>query len=235
MGRLPAFQFYPGDWSRDLGEHPLEIEGAWIRICCTLFWSETCGTATKTLGTWGRILRVEKRTCKRLINFLLNQKIADVFIQNETITITCRRMVKDAYIRKIRKECGSMGGNPKLKHTDIGSVLVKQIGHVGDNQKLTPSSSSSSSDLKPTPSVRFDEFWKVYPRRVAKASALKEWKKINPENGLVETILKAVEVHKNSEQWKKDNGQFIPHPATWLHQRRWEDDLRVAEKDWRDF
>ncbi len=40
----------------------------------------------------------------------------------------------------------------------------------------------------------------------------------------------AIEVQKQSEQWTKDNGRFIPNPATWLNQGRWEDELPVAEE-----
>jgi len=38
-----------------------------------------------------------------------------------------------------------------------------------------------------------------------------------------------VNAQKATEQWRKDNGQFIPHPQTWLNQRRWEDDVEPAE------
>ena len=38
-------------------------------------------------------------------------------------------------------------------------------------------------------------------------------------------MLKAIEKQKGSEQWTKDNGQYIPHPSTWLNQSRWEDEL----------
>jgi len=40
----------------------------------------------------------------------------------------------------------------------------------------------------------------------------------------VAQILKAIAVQRQSEQWQRDRGQYIPHPATWLHQRRWEDE-----------
>jgi hypothetical protein len=37
-------------------------------------------------------------------------------------------------------------------------------------------------------------------------------------------MVSSVKVWKNSQQWTKDNGQFIPMPATWLNGRRWEDE-----------
>ena len=41
----------------------------------------------------------------------------------------------------------------------------------------------------------------------------------------MEQILNAVEIQKQSDQWTKDGGQFIPLPATWLNNSRWEDDV----------
>ena len=68
-------------------------------------------------------------------------------------------------------------------------------------------------------------FWTAYPKKVGKAAALKSWKKIKPTAELFDRILTAVEAAKNSQQWQKDGGQFIPHPATWLNQGRWDDEL----------
>ena len=42
-------------------------------------------------------------------------------------------------------------------------------------------------------------------------------------------ICAAVENYKETDQWKKDNGQFIPYPATWLHQERWKDEITVGK------
>ncbi len=70
----------------------------------------------------------------------------------------------------------------------------------------------------------FEEFWKAYPRKDAKQPAIKAWSKlaITPES--IGVILAAVAKGKASQGWIKDNGQFIPMAATWLNQRRWEDE-----------
>lgn len=75
----------------------------------------------------------------------------------------------------------------------------------------------------------FDAFWSSYPRRVNKVGAKRSWTRINPDPKLQGTILLALDAHKRSEQWTKDEGRFIPHPATWLNQKRWEDDLKPAK------
>ena len=71
----------------------------------------------------------------------------------------------------------------------------------------------------------FALFWQEYPRKAAKAAALKAWQKLNPSPELVERILAHVREHKRSQDWIKDGGQFVPHPATFLNGRRWEDDI----------
>jgi hypothetical protein len=45
---------------------------------------------------------------------------------------------------------------------------------------------------------------------------------------LLERMLAALAVHVASEQWRRDDGRYIPHPATWLNQRRWEDEAEPA-------
>jgi hypothetical protein len=52
---------------------------------------------------------------------------------------------------------------------------------------------------------------------------------VNPPDALVEHILLAIERQKTWDQWTKDSGQFIPHPATWLSQGRWDDEPPEAQ------
>jgi len=79
-----------------------------------------------------------------------------------------------------------------------------------------------------TPSQkRFDEFWSAYPRKVGKGAAEKAYAKIKPDQALQDQIMGAIADAKQSFSWRKDNGQYIPNPATWLNQRRWEDELEA--------
>jgi hypothetical protein len=96
-----------------------------------------------------------------------------------------------------------------------------------------PIQSESNPNPNPTPAQQesaFCAFWTAYPNKKAKPVALKVWKKLNPDIELINIIMFALYKHKGSEQWTKDNGQFIPHPATWLNQRRWEDKIISSGK-----
>ncbi len=78
---------------------------------------------------------------------------------------------------------------------------------------------------------RFADFWKVYPKKKGKGYALKAWKRLKPTQELCDTILKAVQAQKSWSSWQEGQGRYIPHPATWLNQGRWEDEAdTTAEK-----
>ena len=68
----------------------------------------------------------------------------------------------------------------------------------------------------------FDKFWAVYPRHTAKQDAKKAFLKVSPDDALLNTMLTAVQKQKQTEQWS--DPRYIPHPATWLNGRRWEDE-----------
>lgn len=76
----------------------------------------------------------------------------------------------------------------------------------------------------------FEDFWNAYPRKVGKQAALKTWSKLRPSAELTKAIIAAVEYQRTCPQWQKDGGQYIPNPATWLNQGRWEDDLSAPAK-----
>lgn len=73
---------------------------------------------------------------------------------------------------------------------------------------------------------RFEQVWKEYPKKVAKQYARKAWNRIKPDGELFEKMLKALKEQKKSEQWQKDNGRFIPNPATWLNGGYWDNEVQ---------
>jgi uncharacterized protein YdaU (DUF1376 family) len=68
---------------------------------------------------------------------------------------------------------------------------------------------------------RFNVFWKQYPRKVAKPNAEKAWLKIKPDDVVLKKMLDAI----NQQGLSSKEIQFVPHPATWLNAKRWEDEI----------
>lgn len=71
---------------------------------------------------------------------------------------------------------------------------------------------------------RFDEFWTAYPKKVGKKAAWSAWNKIKPDTELYDKIMTAIGRARATDQWQRENGRFIPNPATWLNQGRWDDE-----------
>ena len=63
------------------------------------------------------------------------------------------------------------------------------------------------------------------------SSPQESWEKLKPSEELTETILNAVSKQKLWPKWQKDGGQYIPNPATWLNQGRWEDEPPEGGED----
>ena len=84
----------------------------------------------------------------------------------------------------------------------------------------------AASEEKTPMQRRFDRFWKAYPKKVGKGAAEKSFAKYKPDDALTDTMIRSVEAHKHTTQWQRDGGQYIPNPATWLNQRRWEDEVQ---------
>ena len=99
----------------------------------------------------------------------------------------------------------------------------------GGSDSVKPKTRKRTKPTAPY-SAEFLEFWAAYPRKIGKGAAWKVWKqrKDRPKNG---DMLASVEAHKRSEQWTKDGGQYIPHPATFLNQARWEDEPDSANRE----
>ena len=75
----------------------------------------------------------------------------------------------------------------------------------------------------------FDAFWSAYPRKVGKDAAAKAFAKRRVDADLLAAMLAAVETQRHSDQWRRDGGQFIPHPAMWLKEGRWQDEAPRVE------
>jgi hypothetical protein len=70
----------------------------------------------------------------------------------------------------------------------------------------------------------FSQFWNTYPKKKSKGQAEKAFSNINPDEQLLATMIAKIEQAKKSEDWLKEGGRYIPHPATWLNSKCWEDE-----------
>lgn len=117
-----------------------------------------------------------------------------------------------------KRESGRKGGTNKA----INSAASSATNTVATELEKEEEGNRKGNGKKPP--VRrsdFDKFWEAYPRKEDKQKAKESFQKTTVD---LDTILSAIAWQKQSIQWQKDNGQFIPLPTTWLNKRRWENE-----------
>ena len=88
----------------------------------------------------------------------------------------------------------------------------------GDGAEPRKQRSKTTPAWKPE---RFEGFWAYYPRGENRMGAVRAWDKLKPDDALIETIGRALQVLKASPAWQ--DGVGIPYASTFLNGRRWED------------
>lgn len=114
MAKIPAFQFYPADWRKDLAVQSLPFleRGIWFEMLCLMHESEERGRLIVNGRpmpdeTIARLLGLDKQTFVKAVTVLLESGVAT---RDESGALINRRMIRDEELRKVRKEAGSKGG-----------------------------------------------------------------------------------------------------------------------------
>lgn len=159
------------------------------------------------------IMNISKRTITNVINQLKENNLIDVVQQG-------RGLPAKIYVKKLKP-------NTNASKNDFIESNNKQdtIDEIKEEKQVKEKSKTENKQQE-----YFSIFWASYPKKVGKGAAEKSWKKIKPTKDLLEKMLNAIETAKQSMQWNKDNGQYIPNPATWLNQKRWEDEIIIDNK-----
>lgn len=129
-----------------------------------------------------------------------------------------------------------------VRETGVSSLFINNYNYKHNYKQDTPpiSPTGDGADVPTEPpkakqgvrassgviQQRFSQFWAAYPKKQGKGAAEKAWMKLKPSETLTNQMIQALELAKKCSQWNRDGGQYIPNPATWLNQKRWEDDYR---------
>ncbi len=111
------------------------------------------------------------------------------------------------------------GINHGINH---GITTVIPLANANANTQVI-SSSQGKNEGNRLREEQFDMFWSVYPKKVGKQAARKAFEKV--PGSAYPKLIPAVEEQKQSLQWQREGGRFIPNPATWLNQGRWDDEV----------
>ena len=119
--------------------------------------------------------------------------------------------------------------SPQLAATRRGLPQLAADCGLESESKIESESKTNNAPARESETIGFDDFWAVYPRKVAKNNAIKAWN-AGKFNKIAEIIIADVRKRVDTE-WKGQDLQYIPHPTTYLHQRRWEDETPPQTRD----
>ena len=211
------YPFHPGDYLRDTAHlDPLE-DLAYRRLLDLYYLSEAPIPLETQLVS--RRLRLG---CESVIS-VLNEFF--VCTENGYTHKRCDAVLADyKALQERARQNGKAGGRPKNEGTKpSGNPAGSQQEPSGNpaETEQKPSGKLTKTKTKDSTSVGFTEFWKAYPNKTGKGAAEKSWQKQQPD---LATVLAALAWQTKQDAWTKDQGKFIPHPSTYLNQRRWEDE-----------
>ena len=81
----------------------------------------------------------------------------------------------------------------------------------------------------------FDEFWSLYPKKVARKAAEKAFNKLKSDERL--KVLEVIQAHVDYWKATDTDKMYMPHAASWLNGARFDDELelpqpKTVEKAW---
>lgn len=237
--KLPALQFYPGDWRKDIGVQSLSFHdrGVWFELLMLMHESECRGALVlsgKPMSddAVARVLGMPSASLKKTVSTLLDTGVAS---RREDGALICRRMVKDEALRQTRKACGSLGGNPNL----VGN-LDKQKNNQPQNQTSTPSSSTSFSTSVDgsQSSLLMETIALAHPRAVSF-----RWTPVSIPQSVLNAIFEAAQSHPLEEilaktqafsaevaKWPAEERQFLSSPENFFRRLEFNRPLEEIRK-----
>lgn len=234
MAKLPALQFYPGDWKKDVGVQALDLHdrGLWFEMLLLMHDSEQRGKLVLNgrpmpRAAIARAIGIDVSLFEIRLTLLLELGVAS--IEQGTDIIYSRRMVKDENARRAHTEAGKKGGNPALLNRPPTPGVIQT-----PNQIPTPSFSLSltepKKDIRRFTSAHVDAIYLAYPKKAEPRAAKKAI-----ENALLrlegqspgDDLLCVVREYAASPEGSQSERDLLKNPATWFnkgcYQESWKD------------
>ena len=228
--RLPSMPFFVGDYlsSRKVRMMTPAERGVYTHLLFQIWQDGPIQDDERTLVLLADCERSDFRKCWTAVSEMF-VKGEDGLLRNDKLEDVRESALR---LKQNRSKAGSKGGsktqaNPKQESTSIPDQTIPL--------HSTPDQTKKAPPLPPVGDLYdFEAFWDAYPkgRRVGKQAALKSWKTIKPSSSLAKRIIAAIETQASNGHFKGSRGEeFIPLPATWLNQGRWDDEIRHTEED----
>lgn len=192
----------------------------------------------------GLLLIISSLCAEKGYCYASNKYLAEIFDTNEiTISRKIKLLESKNYIlieyekrgcqvisRKLRLTKMLIDDYQNCKSTINKNVKENIISNNNINNNIIRKNYNKKEIKNDNLENKFNKFWKEYPKKVSKENARKWFIKNKPDDELFNKMIKSLERFKELDDWKKQNGKYIPYPSTWLNQKRWEDEFETDEE-----
>ena len=151
-----------------------------------------------------------------------------------SVTESTQSKVNKIKVNKIKEKVKERELNTHTANASVGLCVCDEpldtVTEEQEEQTEDPPCRTKGQIMSKTQLERFNQFWYEYPKKKAKLAAMRVWAKLKPDDELFEAIMLGLRRARASIEWKREGGRFIPHPATFLNQGRWEDEYLPSEQ-----
>jgi len=221
MAALPYMQFYVADYLADTTHLTAEEHGAYMLLLFS-YWQTGKPLRIDRLATVARIPNEREFFHVTETHWVQFRVEADLDAVNSKVVTASNAGKASAKAKALKKQ-----QELNDRSTTVDDPLQRNANHT-DTDTDTDKNNSTSP---PVAGDLFPKFWNLYPRKVGKANAQKAWKKLKVTPDLFTLIAESLGRHRQSADWTKSDGQYIPHPATWLNGKRWEDEVKPSSNN----
>ena len=223
-------------WNRGL-----MYQGLMINFLTRASWKETSyqghdihpGQFGVVMSRLAESLVVSRGVVVRMVNRLLSDGFLSVENVNNRFTIITIVNWDSYQESELAGRTTDEQPTDNRRSTDRTTLLKEEKEVKKERINTPPLPPTGGREVREAYSQDFLDFWKLYPRKVGKDAAWKAWKRVKKTIPKPEELAAILERQKNSDDWRREGGKFIPHPATWLNGGRWKDeglDAAVAEE-----
>lgn len=240
----PASQFYWNDFTCDVDTWSNEEVGAYMRLLASEW---TNGPLPKDMKRLSRIARQDHESFLQMWDEVLSSKF------HLRSGRWCNKRMEDERLKmqkraKVRAKLGKQGAKKRWKRDSIAKAIVKPMANewqrkiedrrVKKEDKTPPEEQEKVLIEETVTKIEelFDKWWSEYPNKVDKERAMKLFSQAiaeTPEKKrrqLIKDLFGKLAAYKQSPKWLKDDGEYVPMPSTWLHRKRWQDEIKTREQ-----
>ncbi len=198
-------------------EKPLPLES---RACCRLVLATTEAQREAVATVLAEFF---KETPDGWINTRADEEIAAMRVKQQS--------QRDKANKRWHKPEQEPGNAPAQTNDATAYATAHSSDAIAMPPTPTPTPTPKKENAPKVADIRFEKFWSAYPSKVGKDAARRAFEKRKPDDETLSSMLLAIDRQRRQPKWVKDGGEFIPNPATWLNEGRWQDEAVAVVDD----